>query len=325
MIRKTIPERKDTPDNHRWDLSPMFASDDEWNSLYSEIEKKLPEYEKYRGKLGESAKTLSKAIDFTLETDRSIEKLYVYAHLKSDEDKSNQQYLGMYQRAITLYTKAAELASFFTPEIQKIDDDRINEFLEQNVLTGYRFYLNKILRYKPHTHDEKTEQILAMSQDFAHGASQIFGQLDNVDLKFGSITDETGGSIELSHGNFSTFLINPDRETRKKVFHQYYSEYKDHENTIATTLSYSNKKNIFYSRVRNFESARSAALFSDDVPAEVYDNLVSTVHENLDPLLDYFRFRKKMLCLDKLHFYDTGLVCCVDRAGHLFDGEMPVD
>ena len=95
MIRKTIPERKDTPDNHRWDLSPMFASDDEWNSLYSEIEKILPEYEKYRGKLGESAKTLSKAIDFTLETDRSIEKLYVYAHLKSDEDKSNQQYLGL--------------------------------------------------------------------------------------------------------------------------------------------------------------------------------------------------------------------------------------
>ncbi|MGD9158045.1 MAG: oligoendopeptidase F [Desulfobacteraceae bacterium] len=305
MAQKTIPERKNIPEIHRWDLSPMFSSDEEWNSLYSEIEKKLPVYETYRGRLGESGPVLAEALGFILETGRSIEKLYVYTHLRNDEDKSNQQYLGMYQRAITLYTQAAELASFFTPEIQKIDDDRIKTFLEDDNLKEYGFYLEKILRYKPHTHDEKIEQILAMSQDFAQGMSQAFGQLDNVDLKFGNITDETGESIELSHGNFSTFLINPDREIRKKVFHQYYSEYKDHENTIATTLSYSNKKNIFYSRVRNFESARSAALFSDDVPKEVYDNLVSTVHDNLDPLFDYFRFRKETLGLDELHFYDT--------------------
>ena len=305
MPQKTIPERKNIPENHRWDLSPMFISDEDWDSLYSEIEKKLPEYETYRGRLGESAKFLSGAIEFSLETGRDIEKLYVYAHLRSDEDKSNQKYLGMYQRAISLYTQAAELASFFTPEIQKIDDDRMKAFLDEESLREYRFYLEKILRYKPHTHDEKIEQILAMSQDFAQGASQVFSQLDNVDLKFGDITDETGSSIELSHGNFSTFLINPDREIRKKAFHQYYREYKDHENTIASTLSYSNKKDIFYSRVRNFESARSAALFSDDVPKDVYDNLISTVHDNLDPLFDYFRFRKEMLGLDELHFYDT--------------------
>ena len=305
MTQKKIPERKNVPEDHRWDLSPMFSSDEEWDALYSEVEKKLPTYETFRGKLGDSAQTLAGAIGFSLETGRSIEKLYVFAHLKSDEDKSNQHYLGMYQRAIALYTRAAELASFFTPEIQKIDDVRIKAFLEEDVLREYRFYLEKILRYKPHTHDEKIEQILAMSQDFAQGVSQVFGQLDNVDLKFGNITDETGSSLELSHGNFSTFLINPDREIRKNAFHQYYNEYKDHENTIAATLSYSNKKNIFYSRVRNFESARSAALFSDDVPKEVYDNLVSTVHENLEPLFDYFRFRREALGLDNLHFYDT--------------------
>ncbi len=305
MPQKTIPERKDIPENNRWDLSPMFTSDEEWDLLYSEIEKKLPEYEKYRGKLGESAETLAGAIAFTLETGRSIEKLYVYAHLRNDEDKSNQQYLGMYQRAITLYTQAAELTSFFSPEIQQIDDDRMKNFLNENCLKEYRFYLEKILRYKPHTHDEKIEQILAMSQDFAQGVSQVFGLLDNVDLKFGDITDETGSSIELSHGNFSTFLINPDRGLRKKAFYQYYSEYKDHENTIAAALSYSNKKDIFYSRVRNFDSARAGALFSDDVPEDVFDNLISAVHDNLDPLFDYFRFRKETLGLEELHFYDT--------------------
>ncbi|NLD37887.1 MAG: oligoendopeptidase F [Desulfatiglans sp.] len=305
MTQNAIPERKDIPEIYRWDLSPLFGSTEEWENLYTELEKELPGYEKYRGRLGESAQTLKEAVTFSLNTDRNIEKLYTYAHLKSDEDKSNQQYLAMYQRAITLYTHASELASFITPEIQAIDEDQMNQFLKEDILKEYRFYLEKILRYKPHTHDEKIERILAMSQDFSLASSQVFGQLDNVDLKFGDVTDETGTAIELSHGNFSTFLINPDREIRKRAFHQYYREYKDHENTIATTLSYSNKKNIFYSRVRNFESARSSALFSDDVPEAVYDNLVSTVRENLSPLFDYFRFRKKSLGLDALHFYDT--------------------
>jgi oligoendopeptidase F len=279
MTQNVIPERKEIPEKDRWDLSPLFSSNEEWESLYAEVEKELPAYDNFRGKLGESSHSLAGAIEFSLKTDRNIERLYTYAHLKSDEDKSNQQYLAMYQRAIALYTRASELASFITPEIQGIDEGRMNQFLKEDTLKEYRFYLEKILRYKPHTHDEKIERILAMSQDFALASSQVFGQLDNVDLRFGSITDETGKVVELSHGNFSTFLINPDREIRKRAFHQYYREYKEHENTIATILSYSNKKNIFYSRVRNFSSARASALFNDDVPESVYDNLVSTVRE----------------------------------------------
>lgn len=305
MTQNAIPERNDIPERDRWDLSPLLGSTEDWEELYKEIENNIPGYEKFRGRLGESVQTLKEAVTFSLNTDRNIEKLYTYAHLKSDEDKSNQKFLAMYQRAIALYTRVSEMASFITPEIQGIDEGRMSGFLKEDILKEYRFYLEKILRYKPHTHDEKIERILAMSQDFALASSQVFGQLDNVDLKFGDVTDETGRSIELSHGNFSTFLINPDREIRKKAFHQYYREYKDHENTIATTLSYSNKKNIFYSRVRKFASARSSALFSDDVPELVYDNLVSTVRENLSPLFDYFRFRKETLGLDALHFYDT--------------------
>ncbi len=178
MIQNTIPERKDIPETDRWDLTPLFSSDEAWDTMYSEVEKGLPMYENYRGRLGESAQTLADAITFSLNTDRNIEKLYTYAHLKTDEDKSNQQYLAMYQRAIALYTRASEMASFITPEIQAIDEERMSRFLKEDILKGYRFYLEKILRYKPHTHDEKTERILAMSQDFALASSQVFGQLD---------------------------------------------------------------------------------------------------------------------------------------------------
>ncbi len=305
MTNKTVPERKDIPDKYKWDLAVMFDSNELWADFYKRIEKDLDNYESFRGRLGESAELLSQAIRFDLDLSRDLEKLYTYSHLKSDEDKSNQHYLGMFQKAFNLYTRAAELASFFSPEIQRIEDERMREFLADERLKEYGFYLQKIIRYKPHTHDEKTERIIAMSRDSAEAASEIFSQLDNVDLRFGTITDETGTKIEISHGNFSTFMINPDRGIRKRVFEQYYSQYREHENTIAAALSYSNKKDIFYSRVRNFKNSRSAALFSDDVPEEVYDNLVNTVRGNLGSMFEYFRFRKKALGLEELHFYDT--------------------
>ena len=305
MTKKTIPDRKDIPDGHKWDLTPLFDASDSWEALFTEIEEEISGYQKYRGRLGESASALSEAIQFHLSVSRRIEKLYTYAHLKNDEDKANQLYMGLFQRAANLYTRSAELASFVPPEIQSIPDETMQLYLSDAALAEYRFFLEKIIRHKPHTHNEQVEQILAMSRDATQAVSQIFGQLDNVDLKFGTIVDEAGAETELSHGNFTTFLIHPDREIRKKVFHQYYKTYDDHKNTIATILAYANKKDHFYARARNFESCRSASMFVDDIPETVYDNLIRTVRDNLNPLFKYLNFRREFLGVEKLHFYDT--------------------
>ena len=305
MKKQTIPERKDISDNHKWDLTPLFKSNDAWEALFTEVEKALPHYQQYKGRLGESAAVLSEALEFHLTVSRKIEKLYTYAHLKNDEDKSDPFYTGLFQRAVNLYTRSAELASYVTPEIQSIPDEAIQHYMRDAALAAYRFFLEKIIRYKPHTHNEQVEQILAMSREATQAVSQIFGQLDNVDLKFGTVMDETGAEIELSHGNFTTFLIHPSRDIRKKVFHQYYNSYNDHKNTIATTLAFSNIKDLFYSRVRQFDNCRSASLFVDDIPETVYDNLIGTVRDNLSPLFKYLSFRKKALGVDELHFYDT--------------------
>ena len=194
-----------------------------------------------------------KQLNFILGLTRRIEKLYTYAHLKSDEDKSDQFYLGLHQRALNVYTRASEMASFMTPEIQSIPDEVVNRYLADELLGEYKFYLEKILRYKPHTRNESEEQILAMSRELAGAPSQVFGQLDNVDLKFGTVTDESGNEVELSHGNFTTFLINPRHDIRRQVFFQYYQVYQDHKHTLAATLAHSVKKDFFYSRARNFE------------------------------------------------------------------------
>ncbi len=305
MTRKMIPERKDIADENKWVLTPLFETDKMWEELFSKVEKELEKYNDYRGHLKDAVSVLKQALEFHLEISRRIEKLYTWAHLKSDEDKSDQFYLGLHQRALNLLTRSSEMASFLTPEIQSIPDGIISRYLEDEALDEYKFYLEKILRYKPHTRSESEEQLLAMSREVAAAPSQVFGQLDNVDLKFGTISDENGKEIELSHGNFPTFLINPQREVRKKAFFQYYQAYQDHKHTLAATLVHSVKKDLFYSRARNFENCRISALFSDNIPEAVYDNLIATVKTNLDPLFKYLKFRQKVLGLKELHFYDS--------------------
>jgi oligoendopeptidase F len=305
MGSKKLSERKDIAPEHKWDLSPLFETDDRWEETFEEAEKGIDIYNTHKGRLGESLEQFAAAIAFHLDSMRRIEKLYTYAHLKSDEDKGNQHYLGMYQRALNLHTRASEAASFLTPEIQLIPEPTMEEFRSSAECEDYSFYLEKILRSKPHTLGESEEQILAMSQEATGAASQIFSQLDNVDLTFGSMADETGEKVELTHGNFLTFLIHPDRQIRKTAFEQYYRSYQTHKNTIAAALAGSVKKDVFYSRARNFPSCRSSALFGDNVPETVYDNLIETVKANLGPLFEYLRFRREKLGLDSLHFYDT--------------------
>ena len=305
MAGKMLPQRNETPDAHKWDLTPLFESDKRWETLFVEVERRLSSYQKYKGRLKESVAIFKEAIDFHLGLTRKIEKLYTYAHLKSDEDKSNQLYQGLHQRALNLLTRSSEMASYMTPEIQSIPNEIINQYMHDASLDELRFYLEKILRYKPHTRSEMEEQILAMSREIANGPSQVFGQLDNVDLKFGTLTDDSGNEIELSHGNFTTFLTSSHRELRKKTFFQYYQAYQDHKHTLAAILSHSIKKDFFYSRVRNFNNCRISALFSDNIQETVYDNLIESVKRNLEPLFKYLNFRKKALGLKELHFYDT--------------------
>ena len=305
MDQKMIPKREEIPDAHKWDLTPLFESVDTWEKLYAQIENELDLYRSFKGRLGNSLSIFTEALEFHLAVYRRVEKLYTYAHLKGDEDKSNQFYQGLYQRAVNLYTRASELSSFITPEIQSITDGTIKKYMADKSMSQYRFYLTKILRYKPHTLTETIEEILAMSQEISQAPGQVFGQLDNVDLKFGTLVDASGSEVELSHGNFTTFLMSPDREVRKKAFFQYYRAYEDHKHTMATTLSHSLKKDYFYARVRKFDNCRSASLFSDNISEQVYDNLIETVKKNLQPLFKYFNFRKQALGLEELHHYDT--------------------
>ncbi len=304
-MEKTIPQRKDISQKDKWQLSKLYASPGDWEKEYALATQKIKDYEKYRDSFIASAENLKELISFDLECSRIIERLYVYAHLVNDEDKSATEGQNLYQRAVTLYTKSAELSSFITPELQALSPEKAAEYLADPLLCEHRFSLEKIFRYRDHTLSKEAEELLAMSGEIMGAPGQIFSQLDNADLRFGTLENGRKEKRELSHGNFNTFLTDEDRDTRKRAFFQYYEQYETHRNTIAAAFSFSVKKDRLYARIRNYPSCLEASLFADRVPRKVYDSLIQAVRENTDKIVEYMHLRKKTLNLDELHFYDT--------------------
>lgn len=305
METAALPARQQVEPADCWDLTPLFASQEDWDTLYKDLESRLAEYGSFRGSFHKSFGAFKACIVFHHDLARDLEKVYTFAHLRNDEDKTDPGGDELFQKAMNLVTRFSDASSFLVPEIQQIEDDTLSLYLADPAIAEYRFFLEKIVRNKPHTRSSEVEQILAMAGETIQAPRQIFGQLDNADLYFGTLANGDGKEKELTHGNFVSFLSEPDRTIRKQAFQQYYGVYTAHKHSIAAALSSSVKKDLFLARVRKFDNARQAALFKDDVSDSVYDNLVATVNQNLAPLYDYLDFRKSALKLDALHMYDT--------------------
>lgn len=304
MTATRLPLRAEVPAEHTWDLSSLFRTDAEWEAAFVEWEKQTDGYAKFRGKLGDGPAVVADCLRFDTAFDRAGDRVGTYAFLRETEDVANGTYQGMKARYLGVAARAMEAASYIRPELLALPEGTLNGYVAAPELSDYRLSLNRLARYKPHTLGEKEERILALQMESAQTAREAFGQLTNADMKFGTIRigDQT---IELSHGSYSRCLENPDREVRKTAFHQYYAEFTDHANTLAATLSGSVKQDVYVARVRNYASAREAALFPDQVPVSVYDNLISAVRANLPKVHKYYEVRRRAMKLPKLHFYDT--------------------
>lgn len=305
-IAEPVP-RQSISEADTWDLTPLYSSDQKWQDDFKQLEQRIPEYDKLKGTLGASAASLRACLKFDLEVSRKLEALHTYAHLKNDEDKTNSLYQGNYEQMMNLVTRVSQARSFIESELMTIPENRMNEFMRDEELEFYRFHLEQKLRFRPHTLSYKEESLLASATQMSRASQEAFGMLDNADLKLGSVEDENGKGITITHGNFQSLLQSYDRRLRKDTFDVFYTAYKDHRYTYASLLGSSIKKDIFYSRARNYPSVREQALFQENIPLEVYDNLIETVHQNLEPLYQYFAIRKKILQLDELHVYDCSV------------------
>ena len=302
---KKLPPRSAVKPSDCWDLTSLFKSDAQWETAFKKWEAEIPRYAEFAGRLGESAKSLATCLEFDLKFDRAGERLSTYAFLKAAEDTANSTYqrmMGRYQHAASL---AGQAGSFIRPEIMAISAAKMKTFLASRELASHRITLERLLRYKPHTLGKSEEKLLAMQSEMAETANHVFRQLNDADLKFGTLKNEKGETVELSNASFSVFLHSPSRSVRKTAFHQLYIQFQGHENTFAATLSGSMQRDVFYAKAREFPTARESALFADNVPLAVYDNLIEAVHRHLPALYRYYELRRRKMRLPEIHHYDT--------------------
>lgn len=299
-----IPERDEIPDEYKWDLSKLFASDEEWEQGLVRLEQMIGKVKDFEGRLGESAETLKACLDFIRDAEMLDERLGYYAHLRTTEDvgKSSQQ--ERFARYMRIATQFAAATSFINPELQAIPDTDMNTFLREPGIAEYRIMLEKILRFKPHVLSPSEEKLLAMQAEAKQTPEKAFSALTNVDFDFGSI-DTPEGAKPLSQSTFRSFMLHPDREVRQQAYTQLYKTYKNHVHSLSALYSGSVQQDIYSAQVRNYGSSREMALFPDKVDEKVYDTLIEVVHENLPTLHRYYEIRRKALKVDKLAHWDV--------------------
>ncbi len=302
---KRLPPRSKVKEQDTWDLASLYPSDAAWEKDFKKFQQQIKGYEKFPGTLGKSAKSLADCLEFDLQVDRLGERLGYYSFLKTTQDQTNSDYQAMVGRFQSVAAKAAQAASFIRPELMEIPKSKLEKFLKATELAPYKLYLERIVRYKPYTLGKGEEKLLAMQSEMADAVDKAFRQLTNSDMKFGLIENEKGEQVELSNATFSQFLISPKRSVRKQAFHQFYEQFKGHENSLSALLAGSIHKDVYYARARGYDSARDVMLFSDNVPASVYDNLIKSVHKRLPAVHRYYDLRRRKMKLKQIHHYDT--------------------
>jgi len=300
-----IPTRSEIPESDKWDLKQLFADVSKWQEDFVWLQREYPKLEQWKGRVGESAQTLAAVLEFEKALELKMERVHHYASLQLAEDSTNNEYLARIGQLQNLLTNIGEAAAFVVPEILTIDDKTFSQFMADPALKDWRIKLHKIRRMKPHVLSFPEERILALGSVALSGYDDTFSQLTDVDMKFGALMDETGREKPLTQSSFSSFLVKRDPELRKRAFHQFYAEFQDHQYTLASSLAYSAKADVFRARARHYSSALEAALFPDEVPVSVYDGLIKSVRANLEPLFRYFDLRRRALGLRELHLYDT--------------------
>ena len=291
--------------NDTWDLTTIFKNDEAFEEALKEVEGYLGKEEQFKGHLADSADTLCDALALEDEIGTKLEKVYVYAHLKQDQDTSNDKYTGFESRAHQLIIKISSAWSFLVPEILQIDEDKLQSFIETNDnLKRYEFDLKLINEKRPHILDAEQERLLTEAQDALSTPSNVYGMFSNADLEFEDAVDKDGEKHPLTQGTFIKYLESDDRELRQSAYNNLYKAYGAYNNTLGSTLAGEVKKNVFNARTHNYKTARERALSNNHIPEEVYDNLVKTVHKYLPLLHRYTKLRKELLAVDELKMYD---------------------
>lgn len=309
-----LPARSEIAEADKWALEDLFLTDADWEAAVKQLEEQLAQLKGYAGKVSASADALYAYLTLADETENLFEKVLVYSNEKMHEDMGNSTYQGYAAQAQAAATRLSAAEAFFEPELLAMEESRLQGFFKEDPkLEKYRLLIDRIWRRKEHTLSAAGEEILAKTYEMATAPDDIFSMFNDADAKFGTIRDENGKEVELTHGRFGGFMESSDRRVRKEAFEALYQTYDQFKNTLAATYSANVKKAKFYADVRKYPSALVAALAPGNIPTEVYDNLIETVHRFLPAMYRYVALRKRALGVEELHMYDVYVPLVADQ------------
>ena len=301
-----VLQRNEINEKDTWDLSTIFETDQKWEEELALLTEDTKQAASLEGHLLDSAESLLDITERYLELSRRLEKLYVYAHMKNDQDTRVAKYQEYYAKAMALYSQLDQVFSFYEPEFMAITEEQYQNFLaEEPKLQPYKHFFDKLLQNKDHVLSQREEELLAGAGEIFGAASETFAILDNADIVFPFVKDEDENEVQLSHGVYMRLVESKNREVRRGAYEALYSTYEQYQHTYAKTLQTNVKVQNYRAKVRNYKSAREAALAANFVPESVYDNLVSAVRKHLPLLHRYLALRSKILGIPDLKMYDV--------------------
>lgn len=305
-MAKELLKRSEVNEEFTWDLTALCPDKTAWEAAVEDMQERASRLAELEGHIADSAQTLLSYLTQLEEMEIKSSPVYSYAHRLSDQDVGNTANQAMVQKLQSIDAAISSKLAFADPEILAIDQETLERFYaEQPKLEAYRKYIQEIQRLKPHCLSAEMERLLAMAGEMSNVPGGTFSIFNNADLKLPEVTDENGETIRITHGRYGTLIRSADRRVRRETFEKLYQTYKQFENTLASLYSGQVKKLMFYAKARNYSSTLEAAVNRNDVSPAVYENLLTTVHANLDKMYRYVSLRKRLLGLDELHMYDV--------------------
>ncbi len=295
--------RNDISDEYKWDLTPMFNSDEDFEQALKNFRCQIDEVSRYSGKL-EDEKVLLECLELIERQRDTFGTIYVYANFKHHEDTNVSKYQEYVDKVETLSTDFSVKMAFIVPELLSFSEEKLQSLVNSETLKKYKQYLKDVIRGKEHTLSKEEEKILSMSQDIILSAENIYSTLVDTDFVFGKIKNEKGEVVQVTHGNYVSLLQSKNREVRKSAYETLYKTYRKYINTLASAFSGNVKSAMFMTKARKYSSNLEANLDGDNIPVEVYTTLIKTVEKYLPEMHKYIKRRKEILGLDEIHFYD---------------------
>ncbi len=301
-----VKQRNEIDEKYQWDLSTIFATDQAWEEEATALAAAIKDAAHFAGSLLSSPANLLETTEVYLDLSRRLEKVYVYAHMKNDQDTRVAKYQEFQSKAMSLYSLLGETFAFYEPEFMEITEEQYANFLKEvPALEAYAHYFDKLLKTKEHVLSQKEEELLAGAGEIFAAAGETFEILDNADIVFPMVKDDQGQEVQLTHGNYISLVESKDRQVRKEAYQALYGVYEQYQHTYAKTLQTNVKVHNYNAKVRKFSSAREAALSANFIPESVYDSLVEAVNKHLPLLQRYVKLRSKILGIEDLKMYDV--------------------